>query len=509
MVSQTAASAPGNHTVNSTNYPVRDPTRGNWRNVVEQQTAVVEARSDPSVGGNEPILTTTILVNNIHCASCVSSIHGTLGALRPPPLAVTASVLTHEVKITHLPALATQRITASLDDVGFEVDTAITTDEMGNNLSETEPSSQQREGVMDQAAKRWARRLTRARPVPTTMNSPQERVNRKRHIENCKACRAQSDTLQDETQNSSRKRQSSTSPSSVMATSLPAEVERDSMPQYRQASRSLHRDSSGEMVIPMHDSESHNAAEMFDAVLSIGGMTCSSCSGSIAAAVKELRFVQSIDVNLINNSAFVSYYGPQNNITPIVTKIEDLGYECVAETASPAKSRDCEFSSSASEEPWNLDSKELTATISIEGMTCSSCVSTITKGLQELSSVRSVNINLLTHSGNITVSQRDRVEDIVRRVEELGYGCTIQELVESSQQRKPEGYNDMGNHRTVIIKVDGIYCEHCPPKILEALQMTYGHDITFESSPTRDTHTMKVTYRPMAPNFTIRDIIAT
>ncbi|MEC7794393.1 MAG: heavy metal translocating P-type ATPase [Pseudomonadota bacterium] len=59
--------------------------------------------------------------------------------------------------------------------------------------------------------------------------------------------------------------------------------------------------------------------------------------------------------------------------------------------------------------------------ISIEGMTCASCVSRVERGLSALDGVGDVTVNLASETARLTVDTPDRVESVIETLSSLGY----------------------------------------------------------------------------------------
>jgi hypothetical protein len=76
-------------------------------------------------------VTTTLLINNIHCASCLSYIQEVLSTSQPAPLSITANYVSHEVAIIHFPEQSANDISRALSDAAFEVQNVRTEDEFG------------------------------------------------------------------------------------------------------------------------------------------------------------------------------------------------------------------------------------------------------------------------------------------------------------------------------------------------------------------------------------------
>ncbi|KAL2043866.1 hypothetical protein N7G274_003386 [Stereocaulon virgatum] len=61
----------------------------------------------------------------------------------------------------------------------------------------------------------------------------------------------------------------------------------------------------------------------------------------------------------------------------------------------------------------------------------------------------------------------------------------------------------------VKLRVDGMICNHCPTRIVDAIKANYSDQVNLEHAPTIKDPVIKIKYLPNPPNFTIRSIIAT
>lgn len=127
--------------------------------------------------------------------------------------------------------------------------------------------------------------------------------------------------------------------------------------------------------------------------LPIEGMTCASCVGRVERALTAVPGVQSASVNLATERADLSFIGAPDP-QAAVRAIESAGYNVRAETTE----------------------------LSIEGMTCASCVGRVEKSLAQLPGVIAASVNLATERAQVrhlagTVS----VADLQAAVENAGY----------------------------------------------------------------------------------------
>jgi len=135
-------------------------------------------------------------------------------------------------------------------------------------------------------------------------------------------------------------------------------------------------------------------------------------------------------------------------------------------------------------------------------MTCSSCVGTITKAVQQLEYVGTVEVNLVSNSATVVFKGEEHLTSIKQAIEDVGYEASLDDLVNLDESRKTH------IQRTVAIQVVGMYCSHCPPRISDALDKSFGEKVQVESPPTISDPILRISYIPQAPDFTIRQIIA-
>ncbi|ETN38002.1 uncharacterized protein HMPREF1541_07625 [Cyphellophora europaea CBS 101466] len=114
--------------------------------------------------------------------------------------------------------------------------------------------------------------------------------------------------------------------------------------------------------------------------------------------------------------------------------------------------------------PSRDDTAIYKAAVALEGMTCGSCVGAITRGVQHLPYVSSVNVDLLTNSGTFEVKGRANVDQLLESIEDLGYGASLVTLIE------PETAPLNPQERIIELQIDGMHCQNCPDRVKEALE---------------------------------------
>ena len=158
------------------------------------------------------------------------------------------------------------------------------------------------------------------------------------------------------------------------------------------------------------------------------------------------------------------------------------------------------------------------ASLAIGGMTCAVCVNTIADSLKNKDWVVKTTVNLISNSAAVDFDDKTKEADIVEAIEDLGYDATIDSVV-CLNPPKPSAAQHSGDggaeeeqarchERTVEIHIDGLYCEHCPDRIVRSLEGFRRPSLEIVTKPTPQRSIIKLQYIPEAPAFTIRHILA-
>ena len=411
------------------------------------------------------LYTSILLVNNIHCPSCVSYAEDILRPLTDI-VQVAISIISQEIRLHHRCTKTAYAAIQELEKGAFEIQHIKTFDGEGRTIRDREISGTR---IKQSPFHSW----------PLFVSKTQ-----RKHIENCNACRA-------ERANQSMK-------SKVWAASrtrgILADVEKQAL------SKALVDGAAPIEVSDLNnvDAEQSHGQEFAEYIVSLGveGMTCASCSGSISNKLEALDFVTDVNINLLTNSGKVTYHGPKENSDKIVSCIQDAGYE-----ASVVEIKPYYMANSSKLVPYKF-----VASLSLEGMTCGSCVGTITEGLETLSFVHEINIDLVGNSGKITFEGRQNIDKILQKIDDLGYDAAVVEL-KGCGILQPT--NEAVSDRTVTIAVEGMYCEHCPEDIIGALKDAFVDAIVIEKSLNLQDPKIRIRYTPSPPQLTIRKIMNT
>ncbi|KAF2674939.1 heavy metal translocatin [Microthyrium microscopicum] len=394
-----------------------------------------QAISFPTETGQQ--ILTTVFIANLHCNSCSQLIQTTLNNLHPPPESIAVSILTHSVSIVHSPSLLQSTIVNALDTSGFEIHSVV-----GND---------HRIESADMGKKRT-------------------------HAAHCAECRAEvAGALHNEA--------SGSIPTGGSGSISSLSKEGTKVEQLEVV------DEKSDFVVV----DTSSQEDIWQAEISIVGMTCSACVGAITRAVEELSFVRTINVALLTNSATVLFNG-QDHAQSIVTTIEDAGFDAKIENLEQQKPKS---SKKSGKELWKVE-------VAISGMTCSACVNSIIGQLDQLPFIENASINLISNSGTIIFEGRDNLAQITESIEDAGFDVAVDKVEELGAVQ-----TDDLKSREVYIKVDDMYCHHCPDRIVNMLKETYGNSIDIVKEITLKDPILTLKYISRPPEFTIRHILST
>ncbi len=138
------------------------------------------------------------------------------------------------------------------------------------------------------------------------------------------------------------------------------------------------------------ETQTNTDAQNIKVSLQVEGMTCASCVGRVETALKKVDGVQSASVNLATERADIILAKPVDRQV-LIQAIERTGYDVPASTVE----------------------------LSIEGMTCASCVSRVEKALNAVNGVSTANVNLATERATVTGTAS--IESLIAAIDKAGY----------------------------------------------------------------------------------------
>lgn len=173
------------------------------------------------------------------------------------------------------------------------------------------------------------------------------------------------------------------------------------------------------------------------ATMLVTGMTCASCVRRVERGLERLDGVESAEVNLATERASVTYDAGQLTADTLLERVQKTGYDATLE-------------SDDSLETSEQDSQLADLTLTVEGMTCASCVRRVERGLSRVDGVQNAEVNLATERA--TVHYDPSVvgfDEIASAVEKAGYSADAipeEEDIADSEDRDEQRRRRELNH---------------------------------------------------------------
>ncbi|MBV4547803.1 copper resistance metal-translocating P1-type ATPase CueA [Pseudomonas triticicola] len=142
--------------------------------------------------------------------------------------------------------------------------------------------------------------------------------------------------------------------------------------------------------------------------LPIAGMTCASCAGRVERALRKVSGASAVSVNLATEQARVQ--APGDSLPALMQAVERAGYSVPRQTVE----------------------------LSIDGMTCASCVGRVERALNKVPSVSSVSVNLANERAHLELLGQVDTQTLLDAVSKAGYSASVwqAERPQSDDQQK-------------------------------------------------------------------------
>ncbi|MGV8890632.1 MAG: heavy metal translocating P-type ATPase [Pseudomonas sp.] len=132
--------------------------------------------------------------------------------------------------------------------------------------------------------------------------------------------------------------------------------------------------------------------------LPISGMTCASCAGRVERALSKVIGASAVSVNLATEQARVQ--APSDSLPALMDAVQQAGYSV------PQQSLE----------------------LSIDGMTCATCVGRIERALAKVPGVKSVSVNLANERAHLELLGQIDAQTLIAAVAKAGYSARVWEI---------------------------------------------------------------------------------
>jgi len=129
--------------------------------------------------------------------------------------------------------------------------------------------------------------------------------------------------------------------------------------------------------------------------LPIAGMTCASCAGRVERALRKVSGASAVSVNLATEQARVQ--APGDSLPALMEAVERAGYSVPQQTVE----------------------------LSIDGMTCASCVGRVERALNKVPGVKSVSVNLANERAHVELLGQVDPQALLDAVSKAGYSASV------------------------------------------------------------------------------------
>lgn len=218
----------------------------------------------------------------------------------------------------------------------------------------------------------------------------------------------------------------------------------------------------------------------FRASFLVTGMTCASCAQSITDNLRSIlgesknEDEPNFSVNVIQQSVVVIIPNKQI-INKIVDAINDMGFDCKLIEVLPVQR--------------SVNTK---VTALIGGMTCAACANSIDSAVKELPFILESGINVVTKAAQFVLEDDGglNIAKLKETIEDCGFDFELlstEKVNYTSGKQKP---------RSINLKVNGMFCNHCPDIITQYLT-NYGDAVVINDPISLDHPVIKFTYVPL------------
>ncbi|KAJ6171160.1 Copper-transporting ATPase [Penicillium chermesinum] len=183
-----------------------------------------------------------------------------------------------------------------------------------------------------------------------------------------------------------------------------------------------------------------NATQSSTTTLAIEGMTCGACTSAVQSGLTGVEGVNSVDVSLLAERAVVEHDAEKITPEQIAEIIEDRGFGA----------RVVETKTNDGDQPTLTDLIEtrrglMATTVSIGGMTCGACTSSVQSAFSNVEGVVQFNISLLAERAVVVHDPTILgTEKIIALVEDAGFDASI--VSSESQEPLPRNTQQLHMH---------------------------------------------------------------
>ncbi|XP_074110157.1 copper-transporting ATPase 1 isoform X2 [Cotesia typhae] len=243
-------------------------------------------------------------------------------------------------------------------------------------------------------------------------------------------------------------------------------------------------DYNGAMQLDQRSQKSDISRDIATSVkIKIKGMSCQSCVQNIQGTIGKLKGVLNIRVDLEENAGYVEYNTQKISADQIVDNINDMGFDASLEILKIDEINEAN----------QFKTRTSVCTIHIDGMTCQSCVNSITDLISKKLGVIEINVSLNDKEAKVSYSDANiSADDIAASIEDMGFDAYVKEvngivmisttkiISKDKQNTSFLSVNGAGDHKKsenfskCFLQINGMTCGSCVAAIEKHCRKLYG-----------------------------------
>ncbi|KAL8622158.1 hypothetical protein ACOMHN_052960 [Nucella lapillus] len=205
-------------------------------------------------------------------------------------------------------------------------------------------------------------------------------------------------------------------------------------------------------------------------VVDVQGMTCQSCVRNIETNIGGKPGVESITVSLAENTAVVTYDPKLLKGAEIAEMIDNMGFDAQLAHGDADDAHDEKKGFDAFAERNTSASVPKSCLVSIQGMTCNSCVHSVESNIGQKPGIHSIKVSLADSNGVVTFDPSlTTPAQIAEMIGNMGYNSAVLQ-----QDLPPGAVPATSVYQKCSIRIEGMTCKSCVKKIETALSAVPG-----------------------------------
>ena len=211
---------------------------------------------------------------------------------------------------------------------------------------------------------------------------------------------------------------------------------------------------------------------MATTTLKVDGMTCGACTSAVESGFKDVDGAGAVSVSLMMGRAVVHHDPKKLSPERIAEIIEDRGFDAAVLSTDMPKPPVLKIQTT----PASSEPQITTTTISIQGMTCGACTSSVEAGFKDVHGVKSMSVSLLAERAIVqhdaSIISADALAEII---EDRGFEASVVDSkVQDSTKPEAGAAQDQSHTWTSTVAIEGMTCGACTSSVEAAFKNVSG-----------------------------------